>query len=746
MGDKKAGPPKLPGKAPKDLKDFVGCKRLTVELDLTANDWLPSVPVFGKPKVTATATGADKADLTIGGEYVKFKLPVSVSSGQLKVDTSEVPDLGGMKSGVDNWVKQLNDSMKDNSKELEHIEVKNGKVVLTKKVVAAAAPVKDGATTTPATPEGKKDPPKDAPKGGLKLGPAKVAVGVTAIALLGVGAVVLTRDDDGGTTDAVQPVDSPAPGDEDGNAGGGVTNNTDGLDDVLCGAGPGTVFAPGGVVWGPGIDAPCSGVPPAWPVLSPQPGPPFEVMVDPVVAISHDGSVPDVITGMTGPSQASYRVFVALPHDGMVRVAAECGGQELTGESAVAADGPTTVAHPLFEYGPCSVTELTVTDDVLREMWRVADPVPPFEVGPDPVDPGTTPLVPVVGAMPESSYVVLSTLANRWLEPGCVAAVDASATVAGAGPCVTSLGGEWTYTAIPSPSGTVLVGGGMLTVDGSWPDGDLANELFDRAVFPCGPGQVAVTACSDGASPVGNDFAVVTVVLPAPLPAQPTADAAPVQLELASSGQLGAKDASTFRLDDEGGQWVVQVPDGAAATGTRAILRDDSVTFVVPSGELPAGELEYRVTLGDGDDAVKMTEPILGQLAAQAPASDTSTPTSSSTPVEPETPETFFAAVSASLASGDVTFALERLHPAVLDTYSEDTCRAALEARSQPGYEIAVVSVGGTGPFTYTPPNAPPIDVGDALTVTVTVTGVDGEVEGHIALVDGTYRWFTVCT
>ncbi len=753
MGDKKAEPPKLPKKAPKELKEFVACKRMKYELDPTASDWI-DIPVIGAPKVTLASPGADKVDVTLSkfDGYVKYKIPASVSGGQLKVDSTELPETGGVKKGLDDWVKQLNDSIKANGKELEHLEIKDGKLVVTKKVLGAAAPAKDGATTTP-TPT----PAPDPKKGGIKSGPAKVAIGVGAVLLLGAGAFALTRDDDSPTS-AVSPVDSPAPSDDGVSSGdGGAVGNTTPASTSICGSAWTPNVAAGTAVWTSGINDPCTSVGSTWPMIA-APGAPFQIAVDPTVAISHDGSVADVVTGRMGPSQATYQFFISMDNDGTVRITTDCGGEKLTGESPVVPNGPTTVSHPLFQYGPCTVDELIVTPDAEAEarMWKALFDMA-YEVTSTPVAQSDAARSFPLAAIPESSYATLSALANTWLEPGCIAASEPSVVVVDDGSCATSHGGVWSYTAAPMGNGApIIYSGGMLGTDDSWSGPDLGQILFGEGVFPCGGGQVAITACpEDDVTPVGNDYAVINVVLPDSLPTQPKKDERPpVQIEV---GSASSSAGSVYSLEALGGAWIVRHSgDDATSTAARALVRDNSVTFVIPAGELPDGDLQYQLTIDAGDSGAAVTEgpaPLVGMLVAHPPAgdeapppSDTAGSTEPSAPATPETPESFFAALSESIASGDLTFALDRLHPAVTDAYSEEACRTALASRSVPGYEIAVVAVGDTEPFTYAPPGEPPVDVGDALSVTVTVTGIDGELEGHIQLVDATYRWFTACT
>ncbi|MDP1795293.1 MAG: hypothetical protein Q8K63_14240, partial [Acidimicrobiales bacterium] len=191
MAAKKAKPPKLPDSAPQDLKDFVACARLDLQLDPARTDWLPrppGVPDAVAPSVTVTPSstpGATNAvDVAVGWGFVSIHLPVSVVEGTLRIDTADLPDLGGLKSNIDNWTTSINNWMRANGKELSGLDLRNGKVHLTKRATTTQPPA-TGAATTP----GQSSAP-------LRRARAAGTAAVLALATGAVAYVVWPDDDD----------------------------------------------------------------------------------------------------------------------------------------------------------------------------------------------------------------------------------------------------------------------------------------------------------------------------------------------------------------------------------------------------------------------------------------------------------------------------------------------------------------------------------------------------------------------
>ena len=138
-------------------------------------------------------------------------------------------------------------------------------------------------------------------------------------------------------------------------------------------------------------------------------------------------------------------------------------------------------------------------------------------------------------------------------------------------------------------------------------------------------------------------------------------------------------DGGTYRLEGTSGKWTMTSP---ADTDARFIIRGDSVTLVVPQREVGAAD-RYVLSTESGVERFSQPEtPIVGVLSMpEIPLVDEQPPTTDSIATA-ETPESFFAALTDSLSSGDTSFAFDRLHPLVIDTFGADVqCRAHVAGR-----------------------------------------------------------------
>ena len=753
MGERR-DPPRLPDGAPADLQQFLACTRLSVDVDLSTTSWFPRpsiVPRRVEPSVTARSTGTDRAEVAVGWGLLSLTLPISITNGALSIDTSAIPDIGGMRSGIDRWVRRLNDSLAANGRRFEHLEVRGRTVRVTKTVVAGSAQAA-GRTPAgrPAVPPRAPTPPAPTPPAALpppRRAPAFVILGVAALA---VGAVALVRsgDDDRAagaptsppavtsspaatSTPTSQPAATPTPQPTASTAVSvetvPVTGGT--AVPVVCADLPSPFGA--GDPWGQVPDTSCD-TPPAdlWASTAPQAGLLPTFVFDPIVGISHDGSVPDAVTGESGPSETTYRAVVLDPvaassgaAGSTLEVQTDCGGQILTGRSPVIAGAVTEVHHPLFQFGPCTVEHVVYQS--ATGAWSL--PIEfgdggAFDVTATPVATGQIALD--TGSLSAGSlapaWTILSVLGDSWLDAGCGAIVAAPTTALPGMPCGNT-GTAWVYA--------LAEGDPSLLVHGAGQEAGSLDALFGDPIFPCGAGHVGLTVCPAGAEPLdAPELVVVSTVFASAWPLQP--DGSTVEIRFAGSDPGGQ--SATVRLHGGTGDdgWTV---DGDGPTDARVIIRDNSVTFAIPRSELPADPLSYEITVTRaGRTVTQPSSPVLGVL--QVPAG-----------TGVETPEEFFAALSASIAGGDVQFALDRLHPAVTTAYTVDECRASLLARVAPGYAITIVSVGSTAAYTYAPPDRPSSTVPEALTVMVMLPSSTTPVAAHIALVDGTYRWFTAC-
>lgn len=155
MGDPVPKAPKLPKGAPQELKDFVSCKALQVDLQLGEIEWLPKPPVdvdLPKPTVSAAAGATpNSATVTVTWGFISIELPVSITDGQLAVDTTNVSAFPGIGSSIDDWVREFNATMRANGKRLAGFTLNGNQLRLTKAAVGVPPPPPG---TTPAQPGG----------------------------------------------------------------------------------------------------------------------------------------------------------------------------------------------------------------------------------------------------------------------------------------------------------------------------------------------------------------------------------------------------------------------------------------------------------------------------------------------------------------------------------------------------------------------------------------------------------------
>jgi hypothetical protein len=106
----------------------------------------------------------------------------------------------------------------------------------------------------------------------------------------------------------------------------------------------------------------------------------------------------------------------------------------------------------------------------------------------------------------------------------------------------------------------------------------------------------------------------------------------------------------------------------------------------------------------------------------------------------------FLAELEVALRSGDAATQVARLHPATLDRYGEAQCRTELPARADETISIIVVSVGAPEAWAYeTDGRSTPIEDAIPVEADMTIQGEAGRRILHLAVVDGSLRWFTDC-
>jgi hypothetical protein len=172
-------------------------------------------------------------------------------------------------------------------------------------------------------------------------------------------------------------------------------------------------------------------------------------------------------------------------------------------------------------------------------------------------------------------------------------------------------------------------------------------------------------------------------------------------------------------------RWSVWVPALMAVAGVVVLLVGILGLFL--SGGEPAATETVSTTLG-------------AESTTSAPTTDA--PTTIAVPA-PDA-EGFVNDLGEALQAGDEVFLFDRLHPAVLDRYGEEQCRAYLETKEIPDLVLEFRDVGGPEPWDWTLDDVT-TSFAEAYTVTLYNSQAGGEEELHLVVVGGELRWFTDC-
>ncbi len=800
-----AEPARLPPDAPESVRAFVECRSNRLELDLRQLGWLsaagyqPSVELL--PGSTA-ATAPLRVTWDTAG-FLTTDVRLTVVSGRLSVDTGILPSL--LRSDADRWIADFNRTLTERSKELDQLRAEHDRVTFTKRDTPPHGANAGGlggfaAPGSRSRSRSSSDTPAAAPSASSSTTKKLIAT-VTAIALVLLGGlgVWASRRSSGERASPAVPTPTPAPQDDaaavepteqpppaEDPATDDAVLPTPTPDIIVCGAPQvgGERFAPGS--WDT-IDAlqPCQQLPSDGTfscdsTVLPCPGAaPWLVRARGIVGISHDGSVPDAVTGEQGPSQAEYPVQVLAPAGiditgANVRITSDCG-EPLTGRSALEPNGTTLVAHPLFSFGPCRTVGGVIE---LADGAEIELPASMFGTdGEFVVDSAAVAAALDVGNASvfddsrfrfesdwsDGALTTLGVLAATPLDGRCVRLAeptDAAETADVLATC-RSQGAGWVLAAgfthdasIAQQLTPVAHGAGFVNPEGRADsaaagfDGfDTSGPLFDQTIFPCGVGHVGVTVCpSDSDGPVAaGSLIAVTVVFDDALPVE--APDRTVTIDFAPSG------GPAWSIGGDGPEWTIDAGD--ATTDARAVIRNDSLTLLVPHRELPDGALQYVLHTTDGEATLDQPlAPVLGTITtptvlSAASPSDTlpESPPTSTPAADIETIAEFYEQFAESIRNGDTGFLLERLHPVVHEAYP-GACPAILESFSDPDFDVTLESIGTTDTWEWVLPDGRTLVVADATTVTIVLTGRGQSAtpsESHLALVDGVYRWFTFC-
>ena len=134
-------------------------------------------------------------------------------------------------------------------------------------------------------------------------------------------------------------------------------------------------------------------------------------------------------------------------------------------------------------------------------------------------------------------------------------------------------------------------------------------------------------------------------------------------------------------------------------------------------------------------------------MAAALAEDEVTPPDEGELPQEIEPIDDFLAELSSSLATGDTEFALERLHPQVLEAYP-DQCPGFLESISDPTFDATADSAPELADFTWELPDGRSFPIDDdtfEVSIQQTQQGQTGEAVSHFSIIETEWRWFTFC-
>lgn len=820
-------PAQLPKGAPPALRSFVRCEVDEARLDLSDAAWLNGIPLISGATTTARAgSSPNSASITFDAEWTPaFDLEVSIVDGEL---VASVPGNVGVAANgpIKDWTDALNQTLKDNNKQLRDLRINGTALRLRKQPIPVATDDEPVVTPPPVieVPEPTEEPEKE-PSGSNWGCLTGIVAAVTAI-LVTIGVVATSGGDDSATpadsvatetviTDDPAPATTPAPATSSPPPTTSTTTTSTPVDEVGQGGGLDTAAAlfcvlmvgseedsegygelevPGGNCDpSPETDdeySSCDAA--ALPCSQDQA---TALVVAGTTGIDHTSGVDDVVTG--DPGQSTLEEFLAyhFPFSDVaveLRAAANCAGTTVTGASEVGADGTAIVAVPLNSFGMCSEREFQAVVDGQTSRWPQVDGYLVDSSEPDPVAPtggkyaidganqlglGWTDNVNtvhnVIGGRtavddeclwffePQNVEVLVRVLDgcpmndHYWVFAAGLANVEFEMTVTD-----TVLG---TTAIFANPLG------GLAPPAADTSAFNTTDSLFDNSIFPCGYGFVAYTACAEG-EPAMEAGAFVTV-------SAAFADLVP----LVSDGtdrlhhaDFSASGGPRYSAIQDGDAWTVTSSLGQ--TRTRALIRGNSITFAVPSDELPETGLAYQwSTEIDGNEHVQPVVRVMGLITTpemtpieadtdvDAETTDESAPPEADPASESETVDEsesaddeanppvefladFYTQLSASVSAGDLGFALDRLDPRVFEVYP-DSCPAALESFADPELVIAFIEEGPVEAWTYEA-NEQVVEIPDAVAVTIQLTGRGQEAtpsEAHVSVIDGEYHWFTFC-
>ena len=170
-----------------------------------------------------------------------------------------------------------------------------------------------------------------------------------------------------------------------------------------------------------------------------------------------------------------------------------------------------------------------------------------------------------------------------------------------------------------------------------------------------------------------------------------------------------------------------------AGRRARVLIRNNVVFVLVPADAAGTGDYRISTQVGSRTD--------VQPAADKPPLAVTTVARAAVPPGDHETAEQFAAALGRALSGGDAAFLKSRLHPAVVERYGDAQCSAFVAAANTP---TTIAAKGVDPPSVYAwQTDGVTRDVPNVNSVPATRDGAD--ITLHLALLDGTWRWFTDC-
>lgn len=122
----------LPNGIPDPWRDFVRCRRDSVDLEPGELDWLPNMTSLTL-NFEEGVGGSTTLRLSGLGGILDIEIAISVVDGRLVADTSDIPVAG---NSADDWIDNFNADLQANGMQLSNVSLRSGRLRLSKAKIA----------------------------------------------------------------------------------------------------------------------------------------------------------------------------------------------------------------------------------------------------------------------------------------------------------------------------------------------------------------------------------------------------------------------------------------------------------------------------------------------------------------------------------------------------------------------------------------------------------------------------------